>query len=690
MARPPRTSALAYNYWRSVWQTPPAPVVEGSRAVSPTVKPTPSVPAKILSALAVAVLFEATLWLFLYLRPTPFGKPFALDPAHYVFHAIYYGAWAQTLIALPFLGWACLCKTAGRQAYGSQLVITSLLMLVGAVDRECQRFMGMHATRQWLETYASVDRTPDVVLNTLASDQGGAWSSLVGLALCLLYPFAAMHASPHLSFAWLGRRSAWCLAFGLVLLPAVLWNYVPGGKLRQAKVRPSLLTVLREVRSESRAKPDPVRLQKALAVYQAAQKRNDARGYWTFSNAEYPLRKHYVGPVAAPPAKRPNFIVVQLETFRAKDMKSTNEALAGAVTTPFLDSLARDQDGGYFTRYYASGVPTVHAFMSIHASLLSHPHKSIPAEGAALNIEGFPQLLGRAGYHTMHFTGSDPDWDSQRVWLDRWYDEVHFDPAHKERDRLVFRAASKRIREAAQGKEPFLAYLVSISNHSPFRIPEAQLAMGGGHTTIDFLHDTMHYTDDVVRELYVSLQNEPWFDDTIWIIMGDHGYDLGDRGEAGSHNNLRHETTWVPLIVHGKDSRLPRGKHTAVASHLDLAPTILELAFVDSDNSYMGSSLLARAEASSEAVVLRSGNYSYESADYSLYQPLDGTAFVYAGSDLTQEHTLDSVPASVTRRASSLAHAYETTLVHAIDQDRVVPRQEADETIAELVPEATL
>src|SRR4051812_8034201 len=53
--------------------------------------------------LLLAIVSDALLSLFLYLRPSPLGAPFALDPAHYVFHALFYGAWGQVITALPFL-----------------------------------------------------------------------------------------------------------------------------------------------------------------------------------------------------------------------------------------------------------------------------------------------------------------------------------------------------------------------------------------------------------------------------------------------------------------------------------------------------------------------------------------------------------------------------------------------------------
>ena len=138
----------------------------------------------------------------------------------------------------------------------------------------------------------------------------------------------------------------------------------------------------------------------------------------------------------------------------------------------------------------------------------------------------------------------------------------------------------------------------------------------------------MHYTDDVVRELYTTLSHEPWFANTIWIITGDHAFDLGDRGEVGGNDNLRHETTWVPLIVHGASLA---GEQPGVGSHFDLAPTILELASVWDDNSFMGRSLLNADPAHADALIVRHGSYAYEAPDFSLYGPAAGDALAYAG-----------------------------------------------------------
>ncbi|MFT3921179.1 MAG: sulfatase-like hydrolase/transferase [Myxococcales bacterium] len=629
-----------------------------------------------------AAAFEVALKLFLYLRPNPLGAPFALDPAHYVFHAAYYAAWSHGVVALPFALW---CAWTQRRALGTsvvrparaalalQVAIAASLLLVSAVDAECQRFLGMHMSLDWVRTYGAMHRTPSVIWASLGEDRGGTWSSLWGVGATLAFIPCALVAA-RASRVQFQRRGLIALGVLWLVWPTLLWNVVPGGTQRQTKVMPALMLFWRTAKRPHHAGPSANELRVATAGYQRRWLALDATHAWRFGDPEYPLRRHFVGATPAQPSSPPNIIVLSLETFRAKDMRSMNPALTGPAATPFLDALAAQPDSAFYTRYTASGVPTVYAFTSIHTSLLPHPRYGMHNEATDRHIEGFPGALREHGYRTLHFTGSDPDWDSQRVWLERWYDEVDFSPADHEQDRLTFRRASRRLREVGKQGKPFFAYLSSISNHTPFRSPEPALNVTSGNTARERLHNTMHYTDDVVRELYESLRGEAWFENTIWVITGDHAFDLGDRGESGGHDNLRHETTWVPLIVHGRDPRLPRGAQTGVACHLDLAPTITELAGVFDDNSYMGHSLLHQDRERAFTVVGRAGNYAYESRDFSLYARMDAAPFVYRGSDLEQRHELSQVDAAVLQEAATVASIYDVLVGYTVDVDRVAPR----------------
>jgi arylsulfatase A-like enzyme len=342
--------------------------------------------------------------------------------------------------------------------------------------------------------------------------------------------------------------------------------------------------------------------------------------------------------------------------------------------TPIKDTIYSRPDSAYYQRYYANGIPTTFASMSIHAGIQQHPRRSIPVQASTQHIPGIGQALRDSGYRTYYAAASDPDSDSQRVWFVRWFDEVDYTPADKERDRTTFRRAAARLRELGRSGQPFFGYLVSMSNHSPFITPEPQLNVTAGKTARDRLRNTMRYTDDVVRELYESLRAEPWFDNTVWIIIGDHGFDIGERGEVAlGHNNLRHETTWVPLIIHGADARLPRGRIGCVASHVDLAPTLSDLAGIARPDSYMGHSLITPDCRRHTALILRWGYYAYETQEFSLFKAPGMPALVYAGDDLEQSKELAQPPQDLLARAEELARAMETVVSYAVDFDRHTP-----------------
>src|SRR5688572_12452914 len=98
----PFSNNSRYSSWRGSCRLHEPPLMSSgpSRASLRRGWPQPTIEPKRITALeATTTLFlaaaitDAALWLALYLRPTPLGAPFALDPSHYVFHAIFYGTW---------------------------------------------------------------------------------------------------------------------------------------------------------------------------------------------------------------------------------------------------------------------------------------------------------------------------------------------------------------------------------------------------------------------------------------------------------------------------------------------------------------------------------------------------------------------------------------------------------------------
>jgi arylsulfatase A-like enzyme len=99
--------------------------------------------------------------------------------------------------------------------------------------------------------------------------------------------------------------------------------------------------------------------------------------------------------------------------------------------------------------------------------------------------------------------------------------------------------------------------------------------------------------DHVVGRIRRQLESLDLDDNTVIIYTADNGYYMGDRGFAGKWSHFE-QSLRVPLIVY--DPRLPeedRGQvRSEIALNIDLAPTFLAMAGVESPELYQGRSVL--------------------------------------------------------------------------------------------------
>jgi len=364
---------------------------------------------------------------------------------------------------------------------------------------------------------------------------------------------------------------------------------------------------------------------------------NEDGDKWQIVDGEKPFFKT---PRAACGEVRPyNIVVIVLESFRAKSLSLWNpEKLTEA--TPFLNSLAKSPLGAYYTRFYANGHPTIASFMTIHTGLLPHSTRTVAKSYTLNEIQSFASIAGEHGHHTVFFAGSDPDWDNQRPWLNRWYDRVVFDPKFDEQDRLVMRRLAVYLRQERPMDKPFLATAFLITNHQPFHVREEAFRLNPGKTLSEGILNTMRYDDDVLQEFFETIQGTAWFENTIFIITADHGMDLGDRGVPADYENLRREATHVPLILYGHPDILRRGTQSQLSAHIDLAPTILDMLNICVSNSFMGHSLLNSPSPKRWIASIKSGNFALETPTHSAFFPRDRTPMLFEADDRWQNHDI--------------------------------------------------
>lgn len=80
--------------------------------------------------------------------------------------------------------------------------------------------------------------------------------------------------------------------------------------------------------------------------------------------------------------------------------------------------------------------------------------------------------------------------------------------------------------------------------------------------------------DKEVGRFYLFLKKEKLWENTIFIIIADHGDSIDEHGIYFSHAGLYDETIHVPLIMHVPG--LEPTKIDELTQHMDIAPTILD------------------------------------------------------------------------------------------------------------------
>ena len=593
----------------------------------------------------------AVLQLLLYLRPSPYSGPFLVEWQRYFWLALYYEMLGVWLLSAPFFAFWLLryrrrvSGTAAMWLLGAHAMLLTVNLFLSQLDHEVLRFLGIRLSFSFAATYVRLGTVSDSLFyEALAEDAGGAFVSLSLLVLVpVLYALWARRQirrqgreSPRL---W--RTAAVVLALVPLLAPANGWRMATS-QFRLRKVEPVTIALAVDVAQGFADLDEPGDYARLAADYQARWLRESADKAWRFPD---PRRPYLRQPITAskPTAEAPwNVILIQLETLRGMDVGFLMPGRPSA--TPYLDTLARSGEAAAFTRASSFAQPTINAMFAAHCSITPHSRRYITAF-TQTQFYCLPEVLRRHGYRAEMYNAGDTDWDGSTWWLSRWYDRLVRYPDAAERDRPVFRAAARRIRELGASGRPFLASVVSVTNHTPFTVPEPSFRSSAGTSPRQRILDTTRYTDDVVREFISALDQEPWFDRTIVVIYGDHGFNLGEHGGTAGEITLHREGTWVPLIIAGSHPRLPRGRPSEPASLLDIAPTVADLLGIREANSWQGHSLLAARPGRSFHFMLRNSVLAEEGDRTLVTDAESGRQRIYDRErDWLQQRPLAAVP----------------------------------------------
>lgn len=283
--------------------------------------------------------------------------------------------------------------------------------------------------------------------------------------------------------------------------------------------------------------------------------------------------------------RRPNVVFIFMESMSADLMQRFGQR---ERLTPVLDSLWRRSMA--FSNFWSAGI---HTNQGITATLYAFPalgDRNIMKGTVTPRYTGLPTILHRLGYRNLFFMTHEALYDNMQAFLlTNGFDEIVSQPDYPEdevvnsfgvSDRSLFRHAVPRLSRAAAAGRPFMAALLTVSNHPPYVISD-----GFRPRTAAVETQIVEYADWAIGQFLADARREPWYSNTVFVLVGDHGKIVG-RPDAALSQSMNH----VPLMVFGPG--VPAGELGLPATQTDVTPTLLAMLGVAYDDCGFGRNLL--------------------------------------------------------------------------------------------------
>ena len=664
----------------------------------------------VLISLAVWVI-HIVLRVLLLFRSNPYGFPFVSKPDWFIFHAvcidfmwivnalvvfIVLGALVALLVSKikpdlkPVVGQKVAKVTAVFYA-----VFHSAILLLTLLDNETQRFLGGHLTFGLVDTYKDTSSII-VFYDYVANDLSVPYLQFVVLLLML----PAAYGLYRLFCKWYRPRTVGTdssceshfyvkksvIAMLVFYVASYLFVYfIWTGNARMTKLRPVVSLIYRDLFESKTAQGlSEADLATYRMAYQNLWQKVEGDSSWQFvdSDAGNHLPLYRVPTqallqsekLASQREMRPNFILVLMESQRGFNTGYMNPQIQPSPT-PFMDSLAAHSH--VWMRMHTSGVPTTGGVLSTHIGIPHHSRLAQATDLAHVTLPSFVSVLTENGYSTHYMSAADPAWDNLGVWMSKWYTQQHYN-REREDDSTFMDNAIEYVRDTlAKSGKPFLATLMTRSNHYPFNFAAGMTDEEKNRPLQERINVTMGYADRQLARFIRAVENEEWYKNTYVIVMADHGFPLGENGVSTMNGGGFSNVSWIPFMIHGEGLNATRD--TTTAAQIDIAPTVLELAGFAVPNIFMGHNLLRAdtVQTSTPALAgLSLGAYSGYSAIgldgyrfVAKYPSFDET-YLFADGDTRQEHELlagSSAPSDGVQKEGAYLKATLDTLIKISD-----------------------
>ncbi|MDO6517901.1 sulfatase-like hydrolase/transferase [Zobellia uliginosa] len=412
------------------------------------------------------------------------------------------------------------------------------------------------------------------------------------------------------------------------------------------------------------------------------------------SDVEYPLIKskpvpNVLGEYFQLKENKPNIVFIMVEGL-GRDFVGEGAEYGGF--TPFLDSLTTK------SLYWKNCLSNTGRTFGVLPSLLG----SLPfGKSGFMELEKYPNkltlfsILKNNGYHTSFYQGTNSSFDNVDRFLssenvDFVLDKSGFGKNYQMQaedaagaswgypDKELFKKSMSLPRKAEQ---PRMEVYMTISTHEPFIPPqqdyyEAKVARLLSEKDYDRktkkviekndnVFATLLYTDDALKYVLEAYRQQPNYDNTIFIITGDHRLI-----PIPQRNNL--SRFHVPLIMFSPLLKQTK-KISALNSHFDVTPTLLALLEANYELkmpkkvAWMGDALDMSEEFRSKKQIPLMRNKN------ELKEFVDGKKLYSDGSIYELDENMDLGSAFGGSKSEAKLKAFKSMNAYVTNNDKIIP-----------------
>lgn len=341
-------------------------------------------------------------------------------------------------------------------------------------------------------------------------------------------------------------------------------------------------------------------------------------------------------------AKGKNVFLISLESTQGFVVDNT---VNGHEITPFFNQLKKEKGSVYFSNFYhqtGQGKTSDSEFI-IENSLYGLPRGAVFFSNPQNEYNALPEIVKKNGYYTAVFHANNKSFWNR----DLMYKSLGYERFFSEKDYLITKENSigwglkddaffeQSIGHLKNLPQPFYAKFITLTNHFPFTLEKKDeiipewISKDG---TVNRYFTTVRYQDEALRHFFERLKAEGLYENSIFIVFGDH-YGISDNHNKAMSQFLQKKITpyeyvqlqRVPLLIH-----IPELKQSAampaVAGQIDIKPTLLNLLGVENVKDIeFGSDVFASGR--TRPVILRDGSFVSDDYVYTAnkcYRRMDG------------------------------------------------------------------